>query len=1013
MSVYPVDLDSDVEIQRVDDNITEIGSAAINALRDAVFAIEKTLGVDPQGNMQDLVARINEVIDEDGNIRTASISEHGLVTLPITNLHIASNAAIEEDKIDLDYATATLSGLITSNQIDINTIRTTLIELSIRNIRHFDGVADRHDGYQVDLIATVMGVDKIEPALHLLDDALSSHENLIANAHSASSIPVNDEFVNISASDVQSALIELDLIGSGDVQTHQDVLHGNSVSLSNRGEQGSQGNLKETTLAGTIYQTDHSQATDIFQIMRPNVARVTGRNHDLKSLKIGSAQTLRIQAGGISRDALDVSLSSVIPTDDIDQIVLAINTVARQQHYPISAYNTSGKLTIAHNIPGNEFTIQILNTVALTASSALGFGDVTSTVFGWAGNNHSCYIGGKRVTGIKSLINLYHTHSTSPLSTINLGLGDLALQGLTTSSEGRVLCNITNHSSGPTSNGTYYILSFPTSSTFVLNEDIPLGSFDIEIASDSVNFTNSANGELFDIFIETGTDGYGTISKSNRVSYGPISGISVRSISESFPTSNVAWKVDSSNSVQLFEGDDSGVIASIPTGFQGQVQAFMPDNVNSALFEVTGVPPNGKKSMTVSSFAGTDDKLYIGSVHYAGSFGLNTLKFATDRRSLGGTIDNKTDDELARVPVEDFAKELRNNGVVRGLDVISSSSESFKLRGGKALIDGRFVEVETQDITVNEFGAANRLLLLDRDGNFIIRSEFDAAYAFDTLTSGDAYGDERGVAIICEFETDGSFIVDGYFSDRRLMVSNIDKRLVDTEAALNQQITQIRNTVQGSSWGFTVVEATATDGYLGSIEVGQNHGFSYIPSQLEDITAAYGFLAGNATITTRVFQFSDPDTIITSVFRAKGFTYINIFVKATYSGNSGGPFGVSGTTHIEVGIGVETASSISSDYARVKTINAGALPVNSQIERYVASIPVSQVGLPENVMFDMVPRIRIINSHYIDGGTSSETEPTITFDDIRIVSSSYSVAGDISNVDGSSSSIGVAVGDIL
>jgi hypothetical protein len=442
----------------------------------------------------------------------------------------------------------------------------------------------------------------------------------------------------------------------------------------------------------------------------------------------------------------------------------------------------------------------------------------------------------------------------------------------------------------------------------------------------------------------------------------------------------------------------------------------MPDNVNSALFEVTGAPPNGKKSMDVSAFAGTDDRLHVGSVHYAGNFGLNTLKFATDRRRLGGSVDTKTEDELARTPLETMAKELRNNGVVRGFEVISSDSSTFRLRGGRALVDGRLIDIETQDITVNEFGAAKRLLLLDRSGNFIIRSEFDPGYSFETLTSGDGYGDERGVAIICEFETDGAEITDGYFKDRRLLVSNIDKRIVDAEAALNQQITQIRNTVQGSTWGFTVVEASSSDGYLAILEVGQNHGFSYIPAQSQSPTSAFGFLGGNATITSREFQFSDTDTMMTSIFRAPGLTHINVFVEMLFSGASGGPFGVSGTSHIEVGVGVETGVTnitVNSDFARVKTFFSGVLPANSQIERYVASIPVNQLGLAENTMFDVVPRIRVINSHLIDGGTSSDTEPTITFDNIRIVTSSYSIAGAIDEVDGSSSSIGVTVGEIL
>ena len=67
-SKYPGSLDTDAEIQRVDDNITEIGGDAINALRDAVFAIEKTLGTNPQGSSTDLKTRISVSIDNSGNI---------------------------------------------------------------------------------------------------------------------------------------------------------------------------------------------------------------------------------------------------------------------------------------------------------------------------------------------------------------------------------------------------------------------------------------------------------------------------------------------------------------------------------------------------------------------------------------------------------------------------------------------------------------------------------------------------------------------------------------------------------------------------------------------------------------------------------------------------------------------------------------------------------------------------------------------------------------------------------
>ena len=39
MSNYPSALNTDLELPRIDNNITEIGAEAINSIRDAIFAI--------------------------------------------------------------------------------------------------------------------------------------------------------------------------------------------------------------------------------------------------------------------------------------------------------------------------------------------------------------------------------------------------------------------------------------------------------------------------------------------------------------------------------------------------------------------------------------------------------------------------------------------------------------------------------------------------------------------------------------------------------------------------------------------------------------------------------------------------------------------------------------------------------------------------------------------------------------------------------------------------------------
>lgn len=1020
-SSYPSVLDSDVELSRVEDNITEIGSDAINSLRDAVFAIEGAIGLEPQGERTDLATRIGQSIDEEGRIKTSALAERGLVTLPINDGHIDDDAAIQESKLDLDYTTTYLNGRISSNVTDIDALRDAFNAFAAQTSRHFAGTGNRHDGYHIDLVNPMRSSDDVETALNVINNAFTEHENSVTGAHTAYGISVIDEFINFTASNVQDALVELDNMGSVLIETHQDRLHDTAVALNTRGEQGSQGNLVDSVLAGTIFQTETSKATNIFQVMRPNVARVTGKTPDLRALENGSSQYLRIQAGGVDRSSIDVNLSAILPTDDLDEVVRAINTACQgcEEHYPIAAYNVNGRLVVAHTIPGKPFTVQILDTVQFSAATALGFADVAGEVIEWANNAHAGYVGGQRVVDLKPLIKRHHNHTNRHLNTIALGLGSLTNYGLSTDNEGRILCNITNHSANSEDNGTHYIIGFPNDETFVLSADITNGEFDIEIPADAVNFSNSANGELYDIFVEADSDGYGIVTKSNRVSYGPIAGLNLKSITKDFPTSDVEWRVTNANSVTITVDGDAGVATEIPTGYQGELKVFAPDNVNSALFEVTGVPSSAGKTMDVSEFAGTDDRLHIGSVQYAGNLGLSTIKYAMDKRKLGASIENKAYDELDPLPLEDTIGEIRNNGVIRGLDVISSDGTSFKIRGGRALVAGRVVDVETQNVTVSDFGASSKLVLLNRHGNFIIVDEFESGFTFEELTSGDAYGDERGVAIICEFETDGSEISGG-FMDRRLMVSNIDKRLLDAEASLNQQITELRNSIQGSMWGFTVASASALDGYLSSIEPGDNWGFSYVPWAGQTPTSARGFTGGSALITDRKFEFSEPDIIQTSVFRPTGMTHINVFLEASYTGNTAGqngPFGVSGTVYIQVGVAAEvgmgTSLHIYDDYATVKTLYTGVLPTKEQTERYVASIAVSRLGLPENVMFDVVPRVRIVNSNYVDGGPGGDPESTIRFDHVRIVTSSYSIAADINEEDGANSSSAATVGHIL
>ncbi len=154
-SNYPNKLDTSVEIPTVRDNITEIGSDVLNSLRSAIFNIERTLGINPQGVAgQTLASRLSSLIDENGNIKKEALDKAGILSGPISGKDVSKTAGIEEFKLDLDYPTQLLQG-----------------EISIANTK----------------------IEQFIKALEELNRIISIHINLAAtNRHAALAITVNE-----------------------------------------------------------------------------------------------------------------------------------------------------------------------------------------------------------------------------------------------------------------------------------------------------------------------------------------------------------------------------------------------------------------------------------------------------------------------------------------------------------------------------------------------------------------------------------------------------------------------------------------------------------------------------------------------------------------------------------------------------------------------------------------------------------------------------------------------------
>lgn len=267
MSVYPFELDDDTTLPRVDDNITETGQEAINALRDAVFNVQETLGLEPQGSVTTVANRLDASLNADGTIKASAIASIGLVTLPITNNQVGYNAGIEESKLSLVHSTTDLYTLISANSALLNSLNsfvnnTVYADLNLHisgAIYLSDGVSPaRHVLSQIDLNAVPL--DPRDPfyiwtglkdknnnlrsattaaqGLLAVNNALVDHETL-ASAHQAINIDVDtDNFIEIpvSANTVQAALDYLDSAEVINMGQHRATQHANAISKISRSE---------------------------------------------------------------------------------------------------------------------------------------------------------------------------------------------------------------------------------------------------------------------------------------------------------------------------------------------------------------------------------------------------------------------------------------------------------------------------------------------------------------------------------------------------------------------------------------------------------------------------------------------------------------------------------------------------------------------------------------------------------------------------------------------------------
>lgn len=266
MTVYPFELDSDVNIISINDNINELGGEAIQQLRAAMFAVQAELGIKPSGSVTSVSARLDKSLNPDGSIKTSALTSIGLVTLPITDNHISNSAGIKEYKLSLDYSTSDLNTLIVSNTALLNSLNSFVNSIDSDLSTHIgggallsDGSFGRHVASHIDLnnipndirdvsfnwsgLLNKDGIlrtaTNVASALLEINNDFVSHQNAINNAHLASSVVLdtsNFEIIPISVDNVQKLADHLDDFEVITVGKHLATQHANGIPLISRSQ---------------------------------------------------------------------------------------------------------------------------------------------------------------------------------------------------------------------------------------------------------------------------------------------------------------------------------------------------------------------------------------------------------------------------------------------------------------------------------------------------------------------------------------------------------------------------------------------------------------------------------------------------------------------------------------------------------------------------------------------------------------------------------------------------------
>ena len=579
MSKYPGQLDTNAELVPVADNATEITSESINALREAVFAIQHALGTNPQGTTANLKARLEQILNPDGTFKSAALVAAGLIALPITNAMIGTSAAIHESKLDLDVPTQTLQTQIASNNIDIASLLVAYNALLVSLASHANGQTQRHDGYDIDVLGgltSAPAITTVGAALDFIYNSLVSHRGLLAaNEHPASAISYTpDPDGPFTATNVQDAVTQIDTAFQEDRRKHNNFAHTNGIVADGYGTHAGQASIAS---AGKVSRYQPSSGQDQIKLSHINAAAVKTKNLNPLALS-ATAQSLEFVAkcGSSSRTLQITGLHTAqYPATNgrfpVRALVEHLNAAFANitNHFPLQAYESGdGEIIIQHNIARSDCAVTVQAPLTNSALAAFGFADING-IEATMNSGSMVYIDGYQHDQLREIFSgqlvLAATSSIINLNTV-VGVGGLGLKS-------GYLMQVYNHTTA-SANGTYMIVAVgsPPSTQINLVTTLTAGTYNCIIYEDVPYLGTSANPRCIDIL--WGSDL--TIRPVTRyqVTLAPISGVSIIEVSPGMASGSGLLQLvtGATNTLQLTVNAQLGPQASFPSGYIGHVQ---------------------------------------------------------------------------------------------------------------------------------------------------------------------------------------------------------------------------------------------------------------------------------------------------------------------------------------------------------------------------------------------------------------------------------------------------------